>query len=83
MTQRIIRNARIVTIDQEFIGSVVIEDGVISAVDPGQISVAAGEDWAGDWLLPGLVELHTDNLEKHLSPPPWGVMERPLGHGRP
>ena len=73
MTQRIIKNARIVTIDQEFTGSVVIEDGVIRAVDPGQVSVTAAEDWAGDWLLPGLVELHTDNLEKHLVPRP-GVL---------
>ena len=26
------------------------------------------EDWAGDYLLPGLVQLHTANLEKHLVP---------------
>lgn len=73
MNQRIIRNARIVTVDEEFTGSVVIEDGLISALERGSTAVPGAEDWAGDWLLPGLVELHTDNLEKHLSPRP-GVL---------
>ena len=73
MTQHIIRNARIVTTDQEFTGSVVIEDGAICAIDEGSVSIPSGEDWQGDWLLTGLVELHTDNLEKHLSPRP-GVL---------
>ena len=73
MTQHIIRNARIVTPDQELTGSVVIEDGAICAIDEGSVSIPSGEDWQGDWLLPGLVELHTDNLEKHLSPRP-GVL---------
>jgi alpha-D-ribose 1-methylphosphonate 5-triphosphate diphosphatase len=73
MKQRIIRNARIVTADEEFTGSVVIEDGIIEALERGNTAVPGAEDWAGDWLLPGLVELHTDNLEKHLSPRP-GVL---------
>ena len=73
MNQRIIRNARIVTADEEFTGSVVIEDGIIRRVDAADTSVPGAEDWAGDWLMPGLVELHTDNLEKHLVPRP-GVL---------
>lgn len=73
MKQRIIRNARIVTADEEFTGSIVIEDGLIGALERGSTAVPGAEDWAGDWLLPGLVELHTDNLEKHLSPRP-GVL---------
>ena len=73
MKQRIFRNARIVTATEEFTGSVVIEDGLIQRVDSGDTSVTGAEDWAGDWLMPGLVEVHTDNLEKHLSPRP-GVL---------
>lgn len=73
MTQRIIKNARIVTADEEFTGCLVIEGQHIRSIDRGDTSVAAAEDWAGDWLLPGLVELHTDNLEKHLVPRP-GVL---------
>ena len=41
------------------------------------------EDWGGDYLLPGLVELHTDNLEKHLEPRPgvrWPAMPALLTH---
>jgi alpha-D-ribose 1-methylphosphonate 5-triphosphate diphosphatase len=73
MTLRIIRNACIVTADEEFTGTVVIENGVIQSVVRSDTSVPGAEDWSGDWLLPGLVELHTDNLEKHLSPRP-GVL---------
>lgn len=73
MTPHLIRNARIVTPDEAFIGSVVIEDGLIQSMDRGNTAVPGADDWAGDWLLPGLVELHTDNLEKHLSPRP-GVL---------
>jgi alpha-D-ribose 1-methylphosphonate 5-triphosphate diphosphatase len=73
MTQRIIRNAKIVTANEEFTGCLVTDDGVICSVDRGNTSVPGAEDWAGDWLLPGLVELHTDNLEKHLVPRP-GVL---------
>lgn len=73
MTQRIIRNARIVTANEEFIGCLVVDAGIISSVDRGDTAVPGAEDWAGDWLLPGLVELHTDNLEKHLVPRP-GVL---------
>ena len=70
MNQRIIQNARIIALDEEFTGTVLIENGLISAVDRGTTSVPGAEDWAGDWLMPGLVELHTDNLEKHLVPRP-------------
>jgi alpha-D-ribose 1-methylphosphonate 5-triphosphate diphosphatase len=73
MNQRIIRNACVVTADEEFTGCVVIDDGMIHSVERGSTAVPGAEDWAGDWLLPGLVELHTDNLEKHLAPRP-GVL---------
>src|SRR5690606_20163886 len=33
-------------------------------------ALPAAERMEGDYLLPGLVELHTDNLEKHLTPRP-------------
>ena len=73
MTQRVISNAKIVTASEEFTGCLVVEDGIICSVDRGTTSVPGAEDWTGDWLLPGLVELHTDNLEKHLVPRP-GVL---------
>ncbi len=73
MTSQIIRNARIITPDEEFTGCISVADGLICSVERGDTAATAAEDWAGDWLLPGLVELHTDNLEKHLVPRP-GVL---------
>ncbi|MGF6853093.1 alpha-D-ribose 1-methylphosphonate 5-triphosphate diphosphatase [Paraburkholderia sp. CI3] len=66
----LISNARIVTRDEEFIGTVRVEDGVIRDVERGAGLARDAEDWDGDYLLPGLIELHTDNLEKHLVPRP-------------
>ena len=83
MTQRIIRNAKIVTATEEFTGCMVIEAGVILSIERGDTSVSGAEDWAGDWLLPGLVELHTDNLEKHLVPRPgviWNAHSATVMH---
>jgi alpha-D-ribose 1-methylphosphonate 5-triphosphate diphosphatase len=72
----LIRNARVVTRDEEFAGTVRIEDGVIRDVERGSTSAREAVDWDGDYLLPGLIELHTDNLEKHLAPRPgvrWNI----------
>lgn len=69
----LIKNARIVTCDEEFVGVVRIDQGLIVEIAPGTTAVSEAEDWNGDYLLPGLVELHTDNLEKHLVPRP-GVL---------
>jgi alpha-D-ribose 1-methylphosphonate 5-triphosphate diphosphatase len=69
----LIRNARIVTHDEEFTGVVRTAGDRIVEVMPGDTSVPEAEDWDGDYLIPGLVELHTDNIEKHLAPRP-GVL---------
>jgi alpha-D-ribose 1-methylphosphonate 5-triphosphate diphosphatase len=66
----LIRNARVVTRDEEFTGVVWIENDVIRDISRGTTSARESEDWEGDYLLPGLIELHTDNLEKHLAPRP-------------
>jgi alpha-D-ribose 1-methylphosphonate 5-triphosphate diphosphatase len=59
-------NARIVLPQNEITGSVLVSDGVITAIDRG--ASWAGEDFEGDYLIPGLVELHTDHLESHYRP---------------
>ena len=69
----LIKNARIVTRDEEFTGVVRVADGRITEIAPGTTAVSEGEDWGGEYLLPGLVELHTDNIEKHIAPRP-GVL---------
>ncbi|MBC7416428.1 MAG: alpha-D-ribose 1-methylphosphonate 5-triphosphate diphosphatase, partial [Herminiimonas sp.] len=77
-----IRNARIVTAEEDFTGSLVIRGESIMEVNQGTVGVA-GDDWEGDFLIPGLVELHTDNLEKHLMPRPkvqWPILPAIIAH---
>ena len=72
-SELILTNARVVTADSEFDGTVVVRDGRIASVDDRRSQAAGAIDLDGDFLLPGLVELHTDNMEKHFAPRP-GVM---------
>jgi alpha-D-ribose 1-methylphosphonate 5-triphosphate diphosphatase len=60
------RNARIVTADRVFIGCLKVEDGRIDEI--GERDSGGGIDFQGDYLLPGLIELHTDHLESHYFP---------------
>jgi len=69
------RNARIVLADRVITGAIDVEDGLIAAVDEG--ATLLGEDFEGDYLIPGLVELHTDHLENHYRPRP-GVFWDPM-----
>lgn len=81
--QHIITNARVVTADDVFTGSVVVEGGRITKVDRKATSIKGADDWEGDYLVAGLVELHTDNLEKHLEPRPgvrWPAISALLTH---
>ena len=66
-----LRNARIVLEDEIVTGSISMRDGLIAGIDTGSSDV--GDDMEGDYLIPGLVELHTDHLESHYAPRP-GVL---------
>lgn len=66
----IITNARVVTPDAAFDGTVVVEGASIRSVESGVSGHPAALDFEGDFLLPGLIEMHTDNMEKHLQPRP-------------
>jgi len=75
VTEIAFTNARIVLADEVVHGSLVVRNGRIAALDTGANGV--GEDMGGDYLIPGLVELHTDHLENHYRPRP-GVFWDPL-----
>lgn len=66
--ETLLKNARLVLEDEVVTGSVLLRDGLIA--DVGGASEVPGDDMAGDYLLPGLVELHTDHLEGHYAPRP-------------
>src|SRR5215470_11777528 len=82
-TEQVFTNGRIVTRDAEFDGTVVVRANLIVEVQPGRSCVAGAVDLEGDYLVPGLVELHTDNMEKHFAPRPgvqWPSMAAVMAH---
>ena len=80
MTERtVLTNARIVLRDDVIEGTVVIRDSTIADISEGPSSVSGAIDLDGDFLIPGMVELHTDNLERHLSPRPAVRWPTPAG----
>ena len=70
MTETILANATLVLPTEVIHGSIRMEGGVITAIDQGSTVPAAALDCNGDLLMPGLIELHTDNLERHIEPRP-------------
>lgn len=83
LAEQIFTNAQVVTAQRTFQGTVVVRGGVIAEVAEGTSQVPGAQDLQGDYLLPGLVELHTDNLEKHMTPRPgvdWPSRSAVLSH---
>ena len=79
----VLTNARLVTAERVIDGTLVIRDGLIAEVEEGSSRLPQAQDLNGDHLLPGLIELHTDNLEKHMSPRPgvdWPSASAVLTH---
>ncbi|MDN5682157.1 MAG: alpha-D-ribose 1-methylphosphonate 5-triphosphate diphosphatase, partial [Ewingella sp.] len=66
----IINNVNLVLEDQVVKGSLEVQDGVITAFADTSSQLPQAIDAEGGWLLPGLIELHTDNLDKFFTPRP-------------
>ena len=78
-------NARLILPDEVVTGSLILKGDVITDIDTGRARPKGAIDCAGDYLAPGLVELHTDNLERHMSPRPkvdWPHRAAILAHDR-
>ncbi|MCB1390556.1 MAG: alpha-D-ribose 1-methylphosphonate 5-triphosphate diphosphatase, partial [Rhodobacteraceae bacterium] len=84
MTDRVIlANAELVLPGAVMRGSVELAGGTIRRVDAGGGIPAGAIDCEGDLVMPGLIELHTDNLERHLKPRPgvdWPQAAAILAH---
>lgn len=79
----VLANAAVVLAGEVRHGCVSVRHGAVAAIDAGATAVRGAVDCEGDLLLPGLVELHTDNLERHLMPRPkvhWPVLPALLAH---
>jgi len=68
MNEFVLKNARLVLPDEIIEGSIRITNGIITDIASGHNRI--GEDMENDYILPGLIELHTDHLEQHYSPRP-------------
>lgn len=66
----ILANAELILPDRVMRGQVHVEDGVITAIKEGGEVPAGAIDCSGGHIAPGLIELHTDNLERHIAPRP-------------
>lgn len=81
----VMTNARIVTRYSVMIGTVQIVNGLIGNMDTGSYAGPNAIDFEGDLLLPGIVDIHTDNLERHLQPRPgvdWPNIAALVTHDR-
>lgn len=63
-------NATLVLPDRVARGWLHAENGTITGMGEGTSVPAGAVDCGGDFLAPGLIELHTDNLERHIEPRP-------------
>ncbi|MBK7614676.1 MAG: alpha-D-ribose 1-methylphosphonate 5-triphosphate diphosphatase [Burkholderiales bacterium] len=70
MTEQLYTNARLVLGHEVLHGTLRVQGGRITDLSHGNTSALGATDLDGDWLLPGLVEVHTDNLERHVMPRP-------------
>lgn len=68
MTETILTNALLVLPAEVVPGTLVIRDGRIAEVQPGRSHAASAVDLDGDHLMPGVVDVHTDNLERQVQP---------------
>src|ERR1700678_4263750 len=68
MTETILTNARIVGTDSEVNGSLILENGKIAEILSHNIP--DGIDLNGAILIPGIIDIHTDYLEREISPRP-------------
>ncbi|MBV8041045.1 alpha-D-ribose 1-methylphosphonate 5-triphosphate diphosphatase [Pluralibacter sp.] len=66
----IINNVKLILENDVVHGSLEVQDGAIRAFAESQSRLPEAMDGEGGWLLPGLIELHTDNLDKFFTPRP-------------
>ena len=64
----ILTNARLILADAVRLGTLVIENGQLVGVEAGLSHVASASDMEGDFLMPGAIDVHTDNLERQVQP---------------
>ena len=68
--ETILANATLVLPGETLRGQLHLADGRIAGISEGKAIPTGAVDCGGDLVMPGLIELHTDNLERHIEPRP-------------
>lgn len=79
-------NGRLVLPDEIVIGSNRLKGGRIIAIETETNVGTETLDLESDYLIPGLIDLHTDNLEKHRQPRMnvfWDSVVAAISHDAP
>jgi alpha-D-ribose 1-methylphosphonate 5-triphosphate diphosphatase len=79
----ILTNARLVLPNEVVRGTLVAQGGLIAELGHAISRAPGALDLAGDYLIPGLVDLHTDNLERHYQPRSgveWDAVAAAISH---
>ena len=66
--ETILTNAHLILPTEVVSGTLVIRDGRIAEIQPGRSHAASAIDLGGDHVMPGVVDVHTDNLERQVEP---------------
>jgi alpha-D-ribose 1-methylphosphonate 5-triphosphate diphosphatase len=66
--ETILTNAILVLPDSTQHGTIVLQEGQITDIQPGVATTPAAIDLERDYLVAGMVDLHTDNLERQVQP---------------
>jgi alpha-D-ribose 1-methylphosphonate 5-triphosphate diphosphatase len=68
ISETILTNALLVLPTEVLAGTIVIRGDRIADVQPGRSHAAGAHDLGGDHVIPGIVDVHTDNLERQVQP---------------
>jgi alpha-D-ribose 1-methylphosphonate 5-triphosphate diphosphatase len=66
--ETILTNALLVLRDETILGTIVMHGTVIADIQAGVSHSRSAIDLAGDTVVPGVVDVHTDNLERQVQP---------------
>lgn len=83
MTEVTLTNALVVLADTVVKATLHIRDGIIADLPDTAAHGPAAIDMAGDYLIPGLIDVHTDALEKQAFPRPnvaWDPVSAAIMH---
>jgi alpha-D-ribose 1-methylphosphonate 5-triphosphate diphosphatase len=68
MTETIYTNAILILPTELAEGTIVVRDGIITDISRTRSHAPGALDLDGDYLMPGVVDVHTDNLERQVQP---------------